>query len=39
MTEWHSELGVVSIGAQSLGPEDGGLGDIKVDLWRLLGRH
>jgi hypothetical protein len=36
---WYSELGVVSIGVQNGGPADGGLGDIKVDLWRLLCRH
>ncbi len=36
---WYDKLGIVSIGVQSGGPEDGGLGDIKIDLWRLFCRH
>ena len=36
---WYDKLGVISIGAQCGGPKDGGLGDIKVDLWRLFVRH
>lgn len=36
---WYDQLGIISIGCQSGGPEDGGLGDIKVDLWRLFVRH
>jgi hypothetical protein len=36
---WYDKLGIVSIGVQNGGPEDGGLGDIKIDLWRLFGRH
>ncbi|MCW5558601.1 MAG: hypothetical protein KIT22_12310 [Verrucomicrobiae bacterium] len=36
---WYDQLGVISIGAQCGGPEDGGLGDIKVDLYRLFLRH
>ena len=31
---WYEEHGVVSIGAQCGGPEDGGLGDIKVHLYK-----
>ena len=29
---WYDKLGVISIGVQNGGPEDGGLGDIKIDL-------
>jgi hypothetical protein len=36
---WYDELGVISIGAQCGGPQDGGLSKIKVDLWNLLVRH
>jgi len=36
---WYDKLGVVSIGVQNGGPEDGGLGDIKIDLWRSFGRQ
>jgi hypothetical protein len=36
---WYAELGIISIGVQNGGPEDGGLGAIKVDLWRLFCRH
>jgi hypothetical protein len=36
---WYDKLGVISIGVQNGGPEDGGLGDIKIDLWRLFVRH
>jgi hypothetical protein len=32
MRMWYDKLGVVSIGVQSGGPEDGGLGKIKIDL-------
>jgi hypothetical protein len=39
MTLWYSDLGIISIGVQNGGSEDGGLGDIKIDLWRLLCRH
>lgn len=34
---WYEGLGVVSIGGQSGGPGVGGVGRIKVELWRLLG--
>lgn len=33
---WYDKLGVISIGCQNGGPRDNGIGDIKVDLWRLL---
>ena len=33
---WYKDLGVVSIGCQSGGPDDGGIGTIKVELWRFL---
>jgi hypothetical protein len=36
---WYDDLGIISIGVFNGGPEDGGLGDIKVDLWRLFVRH
>jgi len=36
---WYDKLGIISIGCQNGGPEDGGLGDIKVDLWRLFSKH
>lgn len=36
---WYEKLGVISIGVQNGGPEDGGLGDIKIDLWRLFVQH
>lgn len=36
---WYDDLGFVSIGAQCGGREDGGLGEIKVDLWRLFCQH
>ena len=36
---WYDKLGVISIGVQNGGPEDGGLGDIKIDLWRLFAQH
>jgi hypothetical protein len=36
---WYDNLGVISIGEHSGGPEDGGLGDMKIDLWKLFLRH
>jgi hypothetical protein len=33
---WYRDLGVISIGAQCGGPRDGGLGTLKIDLWRAL---
>ena len=36
---WYDKLGIISIGVQNGGPKDGGLGDIKIDLWRLFVRH
>jgi hypothetical protein len=36
---WYDKLGVISIGVQNGGPEDGGIGDIKIDLWKLFLRH
>jgi hypothetical protein len=36
---WYDHLGIISIGGLSGGPKDGGLGDIKVDLWRLFLQH
>ena len=36
---WYDKLGVISIGAQSGGPDDGGLGHMKVALWQSLCRH
>ena len=36
---WYDKLGIISIGVVNGGPEDGGLGDIKVDLWRLFVHH
>jgi hypothetical protein len=33
------EREVISIGAQSGGPENGGLSELKVALWRLFARH
>jgi len=36
---WYRDLGVISIGAQGGGPEDGGLGTLKVELWRALCQH
>jgi len=36
---WYSDLGTISIGAQCGGPYDGGLGTLKVDLYKLLVRH
>ena len=33
---WHKDHGVVSIGCQCGGPDDGGIARIKVELWRLL---
>jgi len=36
---WYDDLGVISIGEHCGGPEDGGLGDMKIDLWRLFLRH
>jgi len=36
---WYRDLGVISIGAQNGGPEDGGLGKLKVELWRALRQH
>lgn len=35
MSLWYEKLGVISIGAQCGGPEDGGLSDMKVDLFKL----
>ena len=36
---WYDKLGVISIGGHCGGPEDGGLGDIKIALWKLFLRH
>lgn len=36
---WYEKLGIISIGAQSAGPDDGGLGEMKIDLWKSLLRH
>jgi hypothetical protein len=36
---WYDGLGIVSIGVQCGGPRDGGLSDIKVDLWQQLQQH
>jgi hypothetical protein len=36
---WYHDHGIISIGAQSGGPEDGGLGKLKVELWRALCQH
>jgi hypothetical protein len=36
---WYTHLGFISIGAQCGGPKDGGLGEIKVDLWKLFVQH
>jgi hypothetical protein len=36
---WYHHLGVISIGAQSGGPRDGGLSSLKVELWRALFAH
>jgi len=36
---WYDDLGVISIGCQNGGPKDNGIGDIKVDLSRLLREH
>lgn len=36
---WYENLGVISIGCQCGGPIDNGIGNIKVDLWRLLLEH
>ena len=36
---WYDELGFISIGGQCGGPADGGLGDLKVELWRKLLTH
>jgi hypothetical protein len=33
------ESDVISIGAQCGGPDDDGLSDIKIDLWKLLCKH
>jgi hypothetical protein len=36
---WYSDLGAISIGEQSGGIDDGGLGRLKVALYQLLVRH
>jgi hypothetical protein len=36
---WYDGLGVISIGAECGGPQDGGLGTIKVDLWHAFMRR
>jgi len=36
---WYEGKGVISIGCQSGGPKDNGIGKIKVDLWKLLCEH
>ena len=36
---WYEKLGIISIGAQSGGSDDGGLGELKIDLWKLLLQH
>ena len=36
---WFDDQGVISIGCQNNGPEDHGLGSIKVDLVREFNRH
>lgn len=36
---WYDDLGVISIGEHCGGPEDGGLGHMKVDLWKLFLQH
>lgn len=36
---WYEKLGIISIGAQCGGPDDGGMGDMKVELWKLLLKH
>jgi hypothetical protein len=36
---WYDDLGIISIGEQVGGSEDGGLGDLKIDLWRLFVKH
>jgi len=33
---WYEDKGVISIGCQSGGPQDNGIGEIKVDLWKAL---
>jgi len=38
-TKWYDKLGVISIGVLNGGPEDGGIGDIKIDLWKLFLQH
>ena len=38
-TLWHAHLGAISIGEQCGGSEDGGIGDLKVELWMLLKEH
>jgi hypothetical protein len=35
-SEWYADAGPISIGCQTNGPRDNGLGRIKVDLWRAL---
>ncbi|GFO64282.1 hypothetical protein M1B72_12655 [Geomonas paludis] len=36
---WYESLGIISIGGQSGGPRDNGIGNIKIDLWYLLLKH
>jgi hypothetical protein len=36
---WHDKQGIISIGLQSGGPENGGLSKLKVDLRRLFDQH
>jgi hypothetical protein len=36
---WHEKLGIISIGVQCGGPSDGGLGVMKVELWKLFLQH
>src|SRR5690348_9344832 len=36
---WYEGLGVISIGAELGGPQDGGLSTIKAELWQFFRRH
>ncbi len=36
---WYDKLGIISIGAQCGRPTDGGLSDLKIDLWKLFLHH
>src|ERR1044072_4209534 len=39
MTMWYEKLGIISIGAQSGGPTNGGLSEMKIELRNLLLKH